>query len=556
MKKLLLMSLAAVSLSAMALDVQGTATRKLQVQGTENETSPMIEKLEVEPAKSAATSMRLPINEPVYTPRGEVHAYYRDMITRYPSYPYDGLINVADAAGLIYFDQNNAKAYFKNIIAWGEFDGYAVGDVDYDAGKVTLPLPQTISLNFMDRPIDLVIVKYDYVTGSYVYDDSFDSVTFTYNPIQDTLMLELPGEQINPDDHPVHREYSLGLVFADNGEFTKYTDLYAYYHPYSGLYPQIPEGVNVETWTMLSEGYAYKVNVAKDDEAVYIQGMFDVAPEGVVKCILSEDGKTATINTPQAQGIMYDGFVSCRAASDDGYLIDSIEISVDFEKGIIKKLDDTTYIGWMAYFTEYFEEAMFEFEINRNYSFAGVPANPTELLYEETYDDYYGSPLYFELPAERRNGEPIETRSLYYSIYVDGEIFTFEPDSWNGYYLGLPGPTTQIPYIFSNGNDILRLSGAVREVDFYILGIETIGVQAVYIYEGKVTTSDIVTLNVETGEITTDNSGVDSIEASDVVATEYYDLSGRRVENPSNGFFVKKMRMSDGTVKSGKQALR
>jgi hypothetical protein len=36
------------------------------------------------------------------------------------------------------------------------------------------------------------------------------------------------------------------------------------------------------------------------------------------------------------------------------------------------------------------------------------------------------------------------------------------------------------------------------------------------------------------------------------VATDYFDLQGRKVANPSNGLYIKRTVMSDGTVKAKK----
>lgn len=51
-------------------------------------------------------------------------------------------------------------------------------------------------------------------------------------------------------------------------------------------------------------------------------------------------------------------------------------------------------------------------------------------------------------------------------------------------------------------------------------------------------------------------SGVDSIEAAGMVKAEYFDLSGRRVDNPSNGIFVKVATMENGSKVTSKVVLK
>lgn len=57
--------------------------------------------------------------------------------------------------------------------------------------------------------------------------------------------------------------------------------------------------------------------------------------------------------------------------------------------------------------------------------------------------------------------------------------------------------------------------------------------------------SEIVQLNFANGTIT----GVDNIATtSPVVSTEYFDLSGRRISKPENGFSIQRRHHADGSV--------
>ena len=70
--------------------------------------------------------------------------------------------------------------------------------------------------------------------------------------------------------------------------------------------------------------------------------------------------------------------------------------------------------------------------------------------------------------------------------------------------------------------------------------------------------SDLVNFNLETGETNiVKPAALETIEgAKEVSATVYYDLTGRKVDTPSNGLFIKKTTYSDGTVKTVKRAVK
>jgi thiol-disulfide isomerase/thioredoxin len=64
-------------------------------------------------------------------------------------------------------------------------------------------------------------------------------------------------------------------------------------------------------------------------------------------------------------------------------------------------------------------------------------------------------------------------------------------------------------------------------------------------------------INGARADVTGDTTGAASaIINGQVVSSEYYDLSGRRVITPSNGIYVKRVAYSDGTVKTSKVTVR
>lgn len=123
-----------------------------------------------------------------------------------------------------------------------------------------------------------------------------------------------------------------------------------------------------------------------------------------------------------------------------------------------------------------------------------VPANPTA-------DDWYdcggvsgNSKFSFTLPTTDVDGNPIDPEKLSYSIYVDGELFTFDAAHYTN---DIEEDLTEIPYsIYKNAWDFYK--GAVY---FYRtnegdnpLFTNRIGIQVHYTVDGVKNSSEIVYL--------------------------------------------------------------
>ena len=67
----------------------------------------------------------------------------------------------------------------------------------------------------------------------------------------------------------------------------------------------------------------------------------------------------------------------------------------------------------------------------------------------------------------------------------------------------------------------------------------------------KVVESQTVTVNYVYDP---SGTGIDGIQADKAVKAEYYDITGKRIENPANGLFIKKTTNADGTVVTRKMA--
>jgi hypothetical protein len=162
----------------------------------------------------------------------------------------------------------------------------------------------------------------------------------------------------------------------------------------------------------------------------------------------------------------------------------------------------------------------------------------------------------FYLNLLSTKGDLLDESKLYYNILLDDEPMTFDAGDY-----GLDEDIEDMPYSMSSGSSIIPF-GVERVIAIFSDGFESVGVQILYRpEEGKEFRSDILYYDLATKEATVmpvnDNSGVSSLSVDrQVKNVTYYDLTGRRVTNPSNGIYVKRTAFNDGSVTTAKQVIK
>lgn len=159
-----------------------------------------------------------------------------------------------------------------------------------------------------------------------------------------------------------------------------------------------------------------------------------------------------------------------------------------------------------------------------------APENPIIVRYEP-YDDFdeYGV-FIFDLPNKSTTGETISKVDMYYNIFADGsdEPYVFTP----AMYELIGSPMTNIPYGFTDGGYDFSVNGTRHTVVLYE-EIEVVGVQSVNVageneYKSQIVWSD--------GAL----SGIESVTVTPACESEFYDLTGRRVNQPSTGIYIRR----------------
>ena len=329
--------------------------------------------------------------------------------------------------------------------------------------------------------------------------------------------------------------------------------------------PTLPSDIETETYYLNDGLYGHTVQVGFDSEYLYMEGLEFQMPEWtVIKAKL--EGNKAIIPQNQFVGIyyVYLNYTKCVIVTEKGYeLADDdavVTLDVDRENKIINYAEGSPLLCINADFDVLYELSIYKrLDLKVQNSFEGIPENPYDLLYDIRTIDFYGFyDFVFIMPNISTEGNVLDTDYLYYKIYIDGKPYEFEEDYATGEYIGI-GKTENIPYSFDNGNDFFAMLPYLKEVGFYIDGFDTIGVQTFYEYEGVLTESALVTLNIQTGEVTEEGgtiSGVKVNSVSSISKTEYFNLNGQKITKPNKGIYIERIFLEDGSIINNKRMVR
>lgn len=477
---------------------------------------------------------------------------------------------------------SNNEVYFKNLVSPFPDDYYLKGELK--GNKITMPCNQTIEyieedgygINFRVFKTKLRVENgVEYIDFEYAPD--IESISFTTDS-KGGMKMELPGK---PFDGENPTEYVAGFYYTDDYGFLGYSDFYQEYTKLDLQQVEMPAGADVKQYVYVDPyNYAELVDVAFVGDELYIRGLSSMLPEGTIRARV--EGDKAIVAQDEYLGVYYDQFYIFTkvlhanpdydeenpeeedpfifAPADEGF-----ELNIDPDRKVIYADKEGTYLSFHCDADDFLNSLGFfdVFTLRYQESLAGTPANPvdpeyaTEWAYAQGFNDFF-----FTLSNFSIEGNLLDVDKLYYKVFVNGEPVVFNERIQENLlgeevtvYAGVPVQVNLLPYMFNNNEDIFKFSENAFDIGIYRDDVKTVGVQSVYYYEDKFTFSDIVTLNVETGEITQE-SGVTEIETDDeVVSTVYYTLDGHRVRNPEKGIYIRVDRTSGGMLKVKKEAL-
>lgn len=477
---------------------------------------------------------------------------------------------------------DNGEVYFYNLFSKYSTGSYIKGTVKDNT--ILVPVGQPVAYFPSEKyGLNIGIFKGEVLTaGSLTYrgyflDESVENVEFMIADDGD-VVLTLPDGGTFEFEGAIYDEYVLGLYWSDDNTFSGYCE-------FSQIYTTLPYEVVSVPETLEMTPYLFKgldsedqriVNVGFTDDNIYIQGLCSYLDKGAL-CAEFTSANEALISNDQILGFANNNIVVAKPGvmpsnSDTPVLDPDAEgylLTVDKENKVISSKNADQYLVFNLSFESWAPiEALNNFELTPQEVSLVKPANPTALEFSTRNTSWYGYYTVQFTPAlEATDGTILDVENLYYSVYLDGVLQSFvekEGLNLNGYnvvqYEGLTEETTLIPMTLDNWGDISYLGSYLYILGLYNDNFTTVGIKETYMVNGELSSSDIVTLNKETGEIEVTpegpTTGVNSFTGEKPVSVEYYTLDGKKVANPSNGVFIKQSTYSNGQVKNVKTVVR
>lgn len=146
------------------------------------------------------------------------------------------------------------------------------------------------------------------------------------------------------------------------------------------------------------------------------------------------------------------------------------------------------------------------------------------------------------ISTENTAGESMSANNLFYEFLRNDEsVYTFTPDN----YPELTESLSLIPVNYQR-TGVIMISGVARTFNAYLAPEEqNLGARMVYRDETGTYYSETVWAKP--------HSGIDgTISDQQCVSVEYFDISGREIQNPANGMYIMKEIFANGDVKISK----
>lgn len=459
------------------------------------------------------------------------------------------------ASHLVYGDDN--EVYIYEIFPYLPTQSYIKGVKDGD--KVVVELPQAVyyddSTGVVEAYCYNIISIDDFVDEDGVEWEAFvphDKATLTFEIAEDGSMVakEIGGNLM------------LGAIDSEDGQWIGLGAWELSISLFTDVPVTVPDDFEVSKnfWTCVGDGYGWQVNFAQGGEEIYLQGLSERMPDAWVKGTVEYDDYTATVSIPQDQYVGdfmgYRIFTKCvqMTVDENGNIFYDDLMDPDYEFQLVWDFEEETMVAKdkdvvLLFNTSqndiYFVNDLMDMKLIRQDSFEGTPKDPYGLEFLDVMQEEDYSVFSFFLPGISTDGDYLVTDDLSYVVYVDGEEWVFDADEYE-----LEESLDEIPWNFEGYWILKRYESTEHMLAFFVEGITTLGVQTVYRHNGVETRSEIVTISL-------DSSSVEALGAAKKVAdVKYYDLSGKQVDAPASGIFVKRVTFEDGTVDTFKKAVR
>ncbi len=476
------------------------------------------------------------LTEPLYCASGTTYLIYNGAL--------GGMTNNGYAGAMVRTDD---AVYIRNIISEYSVgtDYWIKGDVEAD-GTVTFKFPQQIA----HRAATSTTTERDFYVALLTPKSTGTSVTLSVDEAKCDMQMKWEGDrlvQIIPETSGPLASYQgiLGVVDGE-GSFMGYGEQQLSYKIVDTTPLAPPASAQMSQYVIKyknGEGADMSgvVTVGTDGNDVWFKGFNTFIPEAWVKGTLAGDVVTVPATYT---GVTYNYFTYIMGLSEDkSQLIDHLTIQKTADG---YKVDGTMIINLGDEIVDLNDNRVFSDIVMTPYV-AGVktPAAPVIDRSEEgteawTEAEGLGA-LVFTLDAVDTDGQPLDTEKLYYTVFKNGEPYTFKKDDYF-----LEEDLTDVPYNFQS-DLIMSMSGYFFV--FFIEDMDSIGVRAVYKDGDNITYSPTDTFVFR-------NSVSDAVADSPVVSAEYFGLDGVKLAAPADGVCIKVSHHADGSITAAKVIVR
>ncbi len=486
-------------------------------------------------------------------PAGEKTTYSRDCVG-YWSFS-TKIYDQVDKGGVVNMVKgDNNEVWLDNPLALMALKSWMKGTLSNDGKTITFKGAQAVyaeTLNeettyFYMAPLEFVVEKED---GSGWYYPTADA-TYEY---------DLDGTTWKPRD--LTKVHGLCRLMDDGTlSWIGYGNYDQILTPQTSTLTELPEGLTYDKWVVKYDGGGHMADVARTDTKMYVRGLLPNAPQGWAVGNVTRDrvvfpvGQYVGETTDMHFAYVFGGEVRSEYNEyydtyfNNVYASRQLEFTYNAADMILSECPAVTcvtlnYRAGTNPDTYQVQSSI----VNPTVRYLVrdpecPPANPYSISIF-AYDDQTGYGFVdFRFLNEDANGYILPTEDLYYRVFMNGKLHTFYPDE----YGALEAPMVLVPYNFYDLYDF-DVQGYLHTFYYYSDSLDTMGIQTIYKPEGIETplVSNLISFDVI--------GGIHSDMADKTVSTqEWFDLQGRRVENPASGLYIVRTVYTDGTVSTTK----
>lgn len=398
--------------------------------------------------------------------------------------------------------RNGNDFYFKSIYTPNQNLAFK-GTLNADGKTISVAIPQYLGAGYQGQPIQLAAATHDLqntVPVSALYNYADDNKTIQFNYDSETGKISYDGCLCT-----VVYGLNNAITGLDTPEWTLQKDTVVTMPDDADKKLYVLYTERLRDYTRMEEMYipAYITTVGVKGDMYYLHGLNEdfTKTDDNATIVGKRIGDKIVFDMPQLISSKGKKLVYAYVADyDEGKkdIVDSndktLEFTVDDETGTISC---NRSISVKATGSPLFYYVKPSFKV-----YAPKPAKPKAPIPSDYHGQVYNGQSYryahtAEFFIQDVDGNYISPDSITYSVYFDGELYTFLN---NVYFDEFTEDVTEVPLSLSSTN----FNNALYERRIWTAeDPSTFGVQEHYYCNGVKTSSDIVTIDMKTGELTT-----------------------------------------------------